>query len=402
MQRLSCFLYILLYTFVGIGQSAHAMPLLFFYFGYFLSNPSLDIIPLIIIGAAHSGATTFLGGNIYSIKNTLRVYYDFLLRFSGCKLTEQFIDDIGLRDTDGKTHPIKVFQVSRNKDENALTPISLCAYISDEYTPSFLFLTEPIERMKYGFQKFKLWHEIGHINQGAKDHETIINMLGLGWKSYFSIIVCVAINLNALFLDPNNRVLFGLLLVVLVGYSILIHNIKKREWLISELEADRFALIQIHGTAPTELLALYEKMLKKNFLYDKKVSEGENDFRRYVLLNQIENMDFAYPKGTWREMAASATNSISAIALVYIGTMCEKFTWFDILINFLVFIALPLLLTAIFFFFRVLVISPAVEKAYKSMEKGEFVQRTLWLDIIIPFVKILNGDFKNKKSKFSV
>jgi hypothetical protein len=385
-----------------LGQSAHAFPLLFFFFGYFLAKPSFSIIPLLIIAVVHSGAVTFLGGNLYSIKNTVRVYYDFLLRFSGCKLTEQFIDDLGLENANGKTHPIKVFHVSRNKDKNSPSPSSLCAYISDEYTPSYLFLTEPIEKMISGFQRFKLWHEIGHINQGAKDYETMINMLGLGWKSYFSILICIIINLNILSLSSNeNRVLFGLLLIVLVAYSILISNIKKREWLISELEADRFALVQILRTASAELASLYEKILNKNFLYDKNVSEKENDFRRYVFLKQIEDMNFDYPKGTWREIMSAAINSISAIALIYVGTMSKRLDWVDILINFLFLIVLPLLLTIILFVFRTRGILPVLDKALTAMEKGDFVQRTFWLDITLPFLKFLNGDSR-KKSKFSV
>lgn len=400
MQRPSC----LLYTFVFIGQGAHAFPLLFFFFGYFLANPSFSIIPLVIIAAAHSGSVTFLGGNLYSIKNTVRVYYDFLLRFSGCKLTEQFIDDLGLENANGKTHPIKVFHVSRNKDKNSPSPNSLCAYISDEYTPSYLFLTEPIEKMVSGFQRFKLWHEIGHINQGAKDYETMINMLALGWKSYFSILICVVINLNFLPVSSNeNKILFGLLLLILIAYSILISNIKKREWSISELEADRFALIQILRTASAELANLYEKIANKNFLYDKSVSEKENEFRRYVFLKQIEDMNFDYPKGTWREMASAAINSMSAIALIYIGTMSKRLDWVDILINFLILIVLPLLLTIIIFFFRTLGVLPALDKALKAMEKGDFVQRTFWLDIFLPFFKFLYGDFRKKsKSNFSV
>lgn len=393
----------LMSTLVSLGQNAHSSPVLFFFFGYFLTHPSFNIILLLIIGLVHSGIVPNVGSFIYSINNSLRVYYDFLIRFSGCKATEQFIEDLGIQGTDGKTHPIKVFQITKNKNLDSPTPISLCAYISDKYSPSYLFLTESLENMRSDWQKLKLWHEIGHINQGAKDLDTMINMLALGWKSFFFMLLCIMLNIDIWGLSTNNsKMLMILTIIVFSTFGILINNIKKREWTISELEADRFALIQIGRSNLNKLLELHKKISSKNFLYDTNVSERENQFRQYVFLNQIEELKLAHPKGTFGEMTAAAINSIAGVALIFIGTMSKNLTILDIVINFLVLVILPFAIMIGLYIFRIRGIMPSLEEGINAMKKGEKVKRVIWLEFIIFFAKLSNGDFiKDFKKKSS-
>lgn len=378
---------------IFMGQAVHVMPLVFFFVGMFWHAPSFGILLLLLVGIINSAAMLGLGQQFFSVQNIARIYYGFCLNFSGCSVIEYPLSEVSWLSGEESPETVKVFQVTKNTDPTALSPQNLSAYITDKYSYSYLFLTDPPSKMTSTIQRFKLFHELGHIYQGAKD-DNIIDPLALGFLPLLSLVVCMILNVEVVPKEVDKIVLLVLcLLSVFLINFILVGNLRKMRWIITETEADRFSLARL---TLNELNILCDKVRRINFLAEVGVHKKDIDLRLDIFLNRIGNLDFSAPKISYNNVLAFAVNSFAGLAIFLIGMMCKDLSFANTIVNILLLLVLPFLVYVMLYFFRKKYLEVAVDKAVLSMKDGRPVERTAWLDFMLPLLKFFSGDWLKK------
>lgn len=387
-----------LMPFLYLGQITHISPILFCTIGLLVTHFSIwalfFVIVCLFVGAIAIGyAQLFV-----SAKQILSVYYDFCLRFSGCKLDENditnYVDNGSwIRARIQELSPgagydveddmkVRIFNVNRNHDPEGETPQQLSAYFTSyPISTAYLFVRGTPKQNISPFQSFQILHELGHANI---DSQFLVIATSLGLWPCIWLIFWVLINGHFSFNPFPFPTLISLGLYLTIA-TLLTWFMKTETWVLNEANADHFAI----RCMPSEKWPSIEELFKSGYIFDRKVNEKANSTRVGLLFDTIRRFRVQKPvvshRISLRLVLLYTFLSLSGLTLVWLGVISKPLTFWGLLLNIIMLLFVPMLLYVLSLKL-VMNINMFISDSLSQMKENGIPKRSKLLDFIRPIL----------------